>query len=158
MLKKKITIILIILAILAVAVCVVCFGGKKGNVNGSLEDIMSKLYQGINEDELPMALGNIELTDENIESFIGTTEVKYTEAIANESMVGSIAHSVVLLRVEEGSNVDEAVQKIKENVNPRKWICVEASNVIVKNRGDLVVLIMSNETLAPKLEANFDNL
>ncbi len=158
MLKKKTSIILIILAIIIVIVCVVCFGGKKGDVSGSLEDIISKLYQGISEDELPMALGNVELTDENIESFIGTTEVKYTEAIANESMVGSIAHSVVLLRVEDGSNVEEAVQKIKENVNPRKWICVEASNVIVKNRGDLVILIMSNETLAPKLETNFDNL
>ena len=55
--------------------------------------------------------------------------------------------------------------KIKESVDPRKWICVEASNVIVKSKGDLVILIMADtemtsagEAIAPKLEANFDNL
>ena len=41
----------------------------------------------------------------------------------------------------------------------------EASNVVVKSKGDLVILIMadtemttSEEAIAPKLEANFDNL
>ena len=105
-----------------------------------------------------MGLSNMEITDENVESFIGTSNVEYTEALANESMVGSIAHSVVLVRVNDSKQAIEAVEEIKNNVNPRKWICVEASNVVVKSKGNLVLLIMSNEELAPKLEANFDNL
>ena len=34
--------------------------------------------------------------------------------------------------------------KIKETINPRKWICVgvEEEDVIVKNKGDLIILIM----------------
>ena len=61
--------------------------------------------------------------------------------------------------------IEAAKKAIKDNVNPRKWICVEASNVIVKSKGDLVILIMADtemtsaeEAIAPKLEANFDNL
>ena len=156
--SKKI-IIIVAAIVVVLAVVAVCFFAGKGekNVEGTLEDLMTKLYAGISEDNLPMGLSNMEINAENVESFIGTAEVKYTEALANESMVGAIAHSVVLLRTENVVAAENAVEVIKANVNPRKWICVEASNVVVKNKGNLVVLIMSNEDLAPKLEANFDN-
>ena len=159
MAKKLIILIVAVLVIVTAVICVVSFSGKgEKNVEGSLEDIMTKIYAGISEDNLPMGLSNMEVNSENVESFIGTTNVKYTEALANESMVGSIAHSVVLVRLDDSQDPVTAVEEIKNNVNPRKWICVEASNVVVKNKGNLVVLIMSNEELAPKLEANFDNL
>ena len=133
-------------------------GTSSGNVEGSLEEIMTKVYEGIPEENLPMALSNMEVNAENVEGFLGTANIQYDEALANESMVGSIAHSVVLVRLNDVESADTAVQTIKESVNPRKWICIEASNVVVKSKGDLVILIMSNEELAPKLEANFDNL
>ena len=53
------------------------------------------------------------------------------------------------------------IQTIKDNVNPRKWICVgvEAEDVIVKNKGNLVILIMvENEETRQKLEQGFDEL
>jgi len=156
--SKKIIIIVAAIVVVLAVVAVFLFTGKsEKNVEGTLEDLMTKLYAGISEDNLPMGLSNMEINAENVESFIGTAEVKYTEALANESMVGAIAHSVVLLRTENVVAAENAVEAIKANVNPRKWICVEASNVVVKNKGNLVVLIMSNEELAPKLEANFDN-
>lgn len=128
------------------------------NIEGTLEEIMEKLYNGIEQENLPMALSNMEVNEENIEFYLGTADIEYKEALANESMVGSIAHSVVLVRLNDANDASAVVDKIKNNVDPRKWICIEASNVVVKNKGDLVVLIMSNEELAPKLEANFDNL
>lgn len=158
--SKKLIIIIIAVVVVIAAVIGVLFVTNKGekNIEGSLEDIMTSLYAGISEDNLPMGLSNMEVNSENIESFIGTANVKYTEALANESMVGAIAHSVVLVRLEDSQDPAAAVEEIKNKVDPRKWICVEASNVVVKNKGNLVVLIMSNEELAPKLEANFDNL
>ena len=158
--KKVLWTIVAVVAVLVVAVGVVLFmnTNKVANVEGTLEDIMAKVYAGISEENLPMMLGNIPLDSESIGNFIGTSEVSFKEAIASESMVGSIAHSVVLVRLNDAKDADAAVEKIKASVNPRKWICVEASNVIVKSKGDLVILIMSNETLAPTLEANFDNL
>ena len=155
--KKVIIIIAAIVVVLTVAAIFIFAGKTEKNVEGSLEDLMTKLYAGISEENLPMGLSNMEINKENVESFIGTSDVKYTEALANESMVGAIAHSVVLLRTESSAEAANAVEEIKAKVDPRKWICVEASNVVVKNKGNLVVLIMSNEELAPKLEANFDN-
>ena len=157
--KKLIWTIVAVVAVVAV-VCAVAFLKPKTEVNveGTLEELMTKMYAGIPEENLPMMLGNIPVDSENVEGFLGTTEVSYKEAVASESMVGSIAHSVVLVRLNDAKDANEAVQKIKDSVNPRKWICVEASNVVVKSKGDLVILIMSNETLAPTLEANFNNL
>jgi len=157
MLKKFLGIMIVVLLIIVVSLFIYS-KGISSNVTGSLEDIMTKVYQGINDEELPMGLGNVELADDTIESFVGTSNIPYQEAIANESMVGSIAHSVVLIRLENASDAELVVQEIKANVNPRKWICVEASKVIIKSKGDLVILIMGSDELAPKLEANFDDL
>ena len=48
---KKIGLGLIILGALFLTGCTT----KEQNIEGSLEDIMTKLYEGISEDELPMA-------------------------------------------------------------------------------------------------------
>lgn len=131
------------------------------NVEGTLEDIMTKLYDGIADEDKPMMLGNIELNEENIEGFVGTSDIEYKEAIASESMVGSIAHSVVLLRTKDGADVEDVKKKIKDNVNPRKWICVgvEPDDVIVKSKGDLVVLILiENAAIRETIDKNFNEL
>ena len=131
------------------------------NVEGSLEDLMTSLYENIPEDERPMMLTNMEVNDENIEYYLGTDDIEYESALASESAVGSIAHSVVLVRVKDGEDIEEVKSEIKENVDPRKWICVgvEEEDIIVKNKGNLVILIMvEDETSRDKLEAAFDNL
>ena len=118
------------------------------NVEGSLEDIMGKLYTDIAEENRPGGLSNMEINDENIESFIGTKDIEYTEAIASESMMGSIAHSVVLIRVKDAGKVEEYKDEIYEHVNSRKWICVgvEKDEVIIDSIGDLIVVIIVQDT------------
>ena len=148
---KRISKLLIVIMIFASLLMTGC--GNK-NIEGSLPDIMDKLYEGITEK--PMMLSNIELNDENFENY-AFVDVKYKEAIASESMVGSIPHSVVLIRLENASDADQVVKDIEKNANPRKWICVEAENTYVLSKGDLVVLIMSNDN-ANKIKENFENL
>ena len=48
--------------------------------NGNLEDYATKLYEGIAEENLPMMLGNLELTEEDIEYYIGTKDIKWEKA------------------------------------------------------------------------------
>ena len=134
-----------------------CGAEKEKNVEGTLEEIMTKVYADIPEEERPMMLMNTEVNAENVEYFLGTADIEYTEALASESGVGSIPHSVVLVRVNEGADVEAIKTKIKDSINPRKWICVEAENVIVKSKGDLIILIMTTDG-ADKLETAFDNL
>lgn len=144
-------------------ICLVLVGCKaeenkkqNQNIERSLPEIMEKLYEGIGEEDMPMGLSNTELDDENFQ-FYAFANVNYKEAIASESMTGSIAHSIVLIRLENASDADKAVEDIKNNANPRKWLCVEAENTYVLSKGDLVVLIMSND-IAPKIKENFENL
>ena len=152
--KKLLTILL--LGALLITGC----GGKNENVSGSLKEIANKLYDGIAEDKLPMMFDSWEVTKENIKQYVGTDEIEFKEALVSESHVGSIPHSVVLIRLESNATtkeIEDTKKKIEENANPRKWICVAADNVYVLNKGNLIVLIMSND-LAEPIKNNFENL
>ena len=148
--KKKIGIFCIFM------MCMLITGCGEKNIEGTLPEIMDKLYEGISDEEKPMMLENVELTEENFEYYAFTTK-EYQEAIASEAMTGATPHSVVLIRLKDAKNSEEMVNEIKEKADPRKWICVEAENVYVLSKGDLVVLIMSND-IAPKIKENFENL
>lgn len=132
--------------------------GNNKNISGTLEEIMDKVYANIPEDQRPMMLMNTELTKENVEIYLGTADIEFEEGIASESATGSIAHSVVLLRVKDGANVELIKEKIENSVNPRKWICVEAEEVEVESKGNLIILIMSSESNTEKIENSFNNL
>lgn len=132
-----------------------------GNIEGSLEDIMAKVYANIPENERPMMLMNTEINDENVEYFLGSKDIEYEEALASEPGIGSIAHSVVLVRTKKGADVEAIKDKIEKNVDPRKWVCVgvEKDDIIVESEGDLIILIMvEDEKTRDKLEDSFDNL
>ena len=160
--KNKIFVIILVLVIVIVAVIMgIKFLGKENieeNVEGSLDTIMAKLYEGIPDDQKPY-LANTTVTKENAEYYLGTSDVEFKEALASEPLMSSIAHSVVLVRLNSQEDANSVKEKIETNINPAKWICVEVDrqNVKVASKGDLVVLIMDNE-LADKILENFNNL
>ena len=90
----------------ALFITVGCGKEKEKNVEGTLEEIMTKVYADLPEEQRPMMLTNVEVTDENVEYYLGTSDIDYKEALASESAVGSIPHSVVLVRVNEGADVE----------------------------------------------------
>lgn len=140
--------------------------GQK-ELTGSLEEIMSNLndyvFEGYADDEKPMLM-NINVLQEqpdNIEYFIGTTDIEYEEILASEPMISSIAYSVVLVKMKDGSDIEAAKEKILDTVNPRKWGCVDVpeEDIIVKNRGNVIALIMvADETFRTKLDTGFDKI
>lgn len=133
-------------------------GKKATTIDGKMEDLIAKLYDGIDENDLPMYLENITLTDESLSNYIGTSDIKWKEAIASESSVGSIAHSVVLIRMDDkatSKDIEEAKNKIKESVDPAKWICTEAEKVYVESNNNLIVVIMTFEDIADSIKDNF---
>lgn len=134
--------------------------GEK-NVEGTLEDLMDKVYADIPQENRPMMLENIKVNEENIEYYLGTSDIEYEEALASESGIGSIAHSVVLVRTKKNADVESIKTKIKESINPNKWICVgvDEKDVIVENKGDLIILILvENANNREALKKAFDNL
>lgn len=153
---KKITkISLFVLLLTSVFFITGC--GKEKNIEGSLEELMEKVYAEVPEDERPMMLMNTEVTKENAEYYIGSADIEFEEALASEPAVTSIAHSVVLIRTKENADVEQIKKTIKEKVNPRKWLCVEAEQVVVESRGNLIILIMASSNV-DQLKAGFNNL
>ena len=148
--KKK------LLVLIMLVICLTGCGQK--NVQGTLEEIMDKVYASIPQEERPMMLMNTEVTKENVEMYLGTSDIEFEEALASESATGSIAHSVVLVRVKDGANVELIKEKIEKSINPRKWICVEAEEVEIESKGNLIILIMSSEINTEKIETEFDKL
>ncbi len=144
---KRVVIIMMIAAL--VVGMVGCTGSdsaiEEPSIAGTLDEIMAEVYLGVNQ-EYPAMMTTI-LDDSNVAYFLGTDDVSYTGALASEPMMSSFAHSVVLLRVNEETDVDALMETIKTNVDPRKWICVgvEEDQVIVDHVGDLVILIMDQE-------------
>jgi len=131
--------------------------GKSKNVEGDLSELVQKIYENLkNIDDsiqLPFTM-EMELTEEgtqfnpNVEYFIGVKNIPFKEAVVSEAAIGSQAYSLVLLRMEAGADIDSAGKLIKENVDPRKWICVgvDPSDVVVDSIGDLLILIMSDHS------------
>lgn len=123
----------------------------------SLSSIIDGLYAGIPEEDMPMVM-NTTLSSENSEYYVGVPFSSYTEGVASDSAIGSIAHSICLLRAADADQAAALAKEVKEKANPRKWVCVEAEKVIVKQKGDLVLLIMTSADKADTISANFDNL
>ena len=155
--KKILLLLLVCTSLISLTGC------AEKNVEGTLEEIIEKIYEGIPPDEMPNVenIDVLEMAPDNITYYIGTTDIEYEEILASEPMMSSIAYSVVLVRMKDGADIEDAKTKIKESVDPRKWWCVEVpeDDVIVKSKGDLIILIMvENETAREKIEKGFDNL
>ncbi len=117
-----------------------------------LSEIMSSITSNLGE--MPM-LGEIELDKENFSFYTFADYVEGAEGYVSEPMMGSFAHSVVLVRLPEGTDVSAFASKVKANADPRKWICVEAETVEVRTKGNLVLLVMSSKETANKIVSKF---
>lgn len=122
---------------------------------GSLEEVMTNLLKGVDTQIMTM---NTEVTPDRFSWYFGIDPIEGAQGLASEAMIGSIAHSVGLLRVPEGVDVAKTAAAIEQKIDPRKWICVEAEKTQVKHKGNLILVVMSFEDVANIVSANFDNL
>lgn len=118
----------------------------------SLNEIMSSILVGMGE--TPM-LGEIPLDAETFEFYTFVPFLEGAEGLVSEPMMGSFAHSVVLVRLPDGADVKDFASRVKANANPRKWICVEAEEVKVSTKGNLVLLVMSSSDNVGVISSNF---
>ena len=64
------------------------------------------------------------------------------EAAVFEPMMGSIAFSMVAVQVAEGADAEAVAEAMKNGIDTRKWICVEANDLMVSTSNDVALLIM----------------
>ena len=121
-------------------------------INPELSAMMGKILTDVGE--LPV-LGEMPLDSENFSYYAFCEYQEGLEGLASEAMMGSIAHSVVLVNVPEGISASAIAEEIETNADPRKWICVEAEKTIVSVKGDIVLLVMTQEATANAINDNF---
>lgn len=127
---------------------------KPAETEKSLTDLMTSILSGV---ETP-GYAITELAAEQYPLYLFIDQPEGAQAVTADSLIGSIAHSVVLMRLPDGADVSGIAKQVKDNADPRKWICVEAEKVIVKTKGNLVLLVMSTTDIADAIAANFDAL
>lgn len=72
---------------------------------------------------------------------------KVDAAVISESMTGSQAYSLVVLRLKDTAAAQEIAQTMLDNIDPAKWVCVMADQQLVSVYGDTVVYCMSDSNL-----------
>ena len=118
------------------------------NVEGTMEELLNKIVE-IKPVEFFGGTMPLDLTDTSED---GLWNLKYNTGLDNAEnitdaavfgpMMGSMAFSMVTVRVKEGADVAAVAEGMKTGIDPRKWICVEADDVQVVSYGDVVMLIM----------------
>lgn len=103
----------------------------------------------LNPTEFPTATTVIDLADTSddglwrISSYTGLENAdNIAQAVVTEALMGSIPFSMCLVRVAEGVEPSTVADAMKSGINPRKWICVEADDLMVVTSGDIVMLVM----------------
>jgi|GEM_PF-1061425 len=129
---------------------------EENNSAPSLSSMMSSILSNV--ENLPMSLSEITLSQSNLQAYLFIPYAEGYEALASEPMIGAIAHSVVLLRVPSGSDVEDIAQNIRNNADPRKWICAGAENTVVAINGNTILLVMSTAEITSAVSANFASL
>ena len=150
--KKLICAVLALTLALAMTAC----GGSKqpettapaANIEGTMEELLNKVIEQ-RPVEFAGGVYPIDLTDTSedglwaVKSFTGLEDAsQLKEAAAYEPMMGSIPFSMVMVRTAEGADPKAVAEAMKAGVDPRKWICVEADDMLVAGCGDVVMLIM----------------
>lgn len=106
-----------------------------------------EMYAAVPQDQMPMGLGTMELdlTDaETVAYHAGISDLSQIEGITlSESMVGSIAYSVVYVRTKDGADVEAIKQTMMDNIDPAKWICVTAEKQMAASFGNDIFYIMT---------------
>ena len=151
--KKIVSLVLALSLVLSLAAC----GGKKAeetqpalSVEGTMEELLNKTIEQ-RPVEFMGGVIPVDLTDSTedglwaLKSYTGLEDASgITEAAAFEPMMGSLAFSMVLVRVAEGTGSKDVAESMKAGIDTRKWICVEADDLKVAGFGDVVMLIMVN--------------
>lgn len=141
-------------------------GGSKAEsqvvLEGSLNDILDQVYEAADfsaeQREAMEFYQTTEITDENAEYLIGTTDVDYVEAVYSAPAMSSVAYQCVLLRLQDGADVEKAKEALTASADPRKWVCVEAESVVVENVGDVILFMMADTQSVEAVKTAFLNL
>lgn len=102
-------------------------------------------------DTIPNEYFPIESIMESITYYTGLADgSKIAEIAISEPMMGQ-AYSLVVLKVVSADDAAAVAQEMYDNIDQRKWICVEADTKTAAYAGDVVMFFMVNADFADQV-------
>ena len=148
---KKFIALCLVLA-MAATLFVGCSAKKAATLEGTPAELIEKIYAQKPVEFAPMTLSPDDPDYGSMWDWFYYTGLadgsKVKEAAVSEPMIGSIAFSLVVLRVNNAAEAKAVAQEMHDNINTRKWMCVEAGDLQVAGYGDVVMLIMVDENFS----------
>ena len=159
---KKWTLCLLLLALPLMLAACACNNTAATPLTGTMEENVTKLME-TNPAEFMGGLMPIDLKDTSeeglwsLKNYTGLDSAdKITDVAAYEPMTGSQAFSLVMVRVKNAGEARQVAQQMKDNINPRKWICAGADQVMAAGHGDTVMFIMVDSALGKTAQSYVD--
>lgn len=128
---------------------------EDSNISMTLEEIINAVYEK-NPVDLSLETSSIDISDADmLKAFTGLDSAdKVQEVSVSEPMMSSQAYSFVLIRVKNAADAEEVASAVLDGINPRKWVCVEADDVRVMVKGDVVALYMVDSQFGEEISGD----
>ncbi len=123
------------------------------------ENMIAKIYENKAVELMLMTMA-VDLTDEfALPTYAGTESAEGIVCGAfSEPMIGSQAYSMSVFQCESAEKAAELAQTMFDNINTRKWICVEASEKKAAVIGDVALFVMIDPLLGEDMGLTIDDL
>ena len=166
--KKNVVITIIVILIIAAIIGGIFFMLKKKEKNAvkleteqEMKDLIDKIYENL-AGKLP-SLQTYDVNKDNADEVSMYTGLKSTNnvetIVVSEPMMSSQAYSLVMVKTtSKKADIESMKQEMIDNINTRKWICVEAEKVYVTNYKDVIFLVMASDEWATPVYNEFKNL
>ena len=110
---------------------------------------IEKVYEEVGESNMPMMIEHRELDLADADALSYNTGLTSAEGISrvvvSESMVGSVAYSMLYITVADGTDAEEIQKQVMDNIDPAKWICVSAEKQVSVTLGNDIFFVMGAE-------------
>lgn len=116
-----------------------------------LAGLVDKLYAAHPVDLMMLTTSAVNLEDESWCTYNTGLDAemaaKVDAGVLSESLTGSQAYSLVLLRVKDPADAQAVADAVLNNIQMNKWVCTMADKARVATFGDKVLFVMSNSEL-----------
>ena len=121
------------------------------DVDAELSGMVDKLYEAHPVDLMLLTTSAVNLNDLSWLTYnTGLTADQATlvdAGVLSESLTGSQAYSLVLLRVKDKADAQTIADAILDNIQMNKWVCTMADKARVATFDDKVLFVMTNSEL-----------
>jgi len=142
------------LIVIAVALMVTACRGNddalRETENWGVEELKQLIQDTYDNFDTGFMSETMEITDpEMITHRTGLRNVSQIEhMVTSNALMMTTPYTFMLLKVEDGANIDQLKQEIIDNIDLWWWICVSADVAYVTSFGHIIMIVMAEEDVA----------